>query len=217
MKHTHSLPLDWDLDNKAIGVTRSKRMGGYLVVLCLNHRQVVFGPFRTSIVEASTAHSRIAHYFLPYTKARIQVDMPFAAFNALDDAETESMYGAERLRRLKAQFRAELTERGIDIMDEIEKRLAFISNPDDTKAFREVPNASVRSNTAIVNLQKLAMHLAMRVHKVNEFVRSIPIPSQHRESIANTMGRASASIRTAQENIDMLVDEIKESLNEPTL
>jgi hypothetical protein len=217
MKQVHSLPLDWDSDAKALGVTRNTRLGGYLVVIGLNHRQTAFGPFRTSIVEASTAHSRLVHYFLPFTKARIQVDMPFAAFNALDNAETESMYGIERLRRLKAQFTAECKERGIDIMDVIEKRLAAIADPGDVEVFREVPTASTKTNTAIVDLQKLSTHFLMRVHKVNEIVRRIGIPVQNRESIANTMGRASASIRTASENIDMLVDEIKESLNESTL
>lgn len=205
------LPLDWgNTTTKLIGVSRSTRFGGWLAVLLLNHKQVTFGPFRTSMIEASDCYSRLAHYFLPFVKEQIQLDVPLAVFNAYQDVDAEAMYGAERLRRLKAKLTAEYAEQGLNICDEVEKRMACLADPGARMA---LPSCSASVNNKVIELDKLTVKLMQIRAKLQDIVIRLPIPADQRVRICESTQRAVVKLRTAQDDVTMLLDEIKETLN----
>lgn len=210
MNDTSTLPLDWgNTTTKLIGVSRSQRFGGWLAVLMLNHKQVQFGPFRTSMIEASDAYSRLAHYFLPFVKEQIQLDVPLAVFNAYQDCDAEAMYGVARLRRLKAKLNAEYAEQGLNVCDEIEKRMTYLADPGACMA---LPACSASVNNKVIELDKLTVKLMQLRAKLQDIVIRLPIPAAERVRICESTQRAVVKLRTAQEDITMLLDEIKETL-----
>jgi hypothetical protein len=201
--------MDWDNELTAIGVSRSTRHQAYIVALSLNHRQVVFGPFRESALEASNAHARLCHYFLPFVKERLAVEMPLAAFNALNDEETEGLYGKERLRHLKAQLTNEYKTAGLNICDEAEKRMNYVADPDDSSNRMPFPEATVSANRAIIALEKLSVKMVLATHKTSEIVNNARVSLEHRETVSELMLAATARQRDARIALDALVDTLK--------
>ena len=126
--NTHPLPADWTTSApNSVGVSRNTREGAYFAVLLLNGRQVTFGPFRASRLEAEEAHDRLLHYFLPFAKACPVPNCLADYFSEFDDAETEVMYGAVRLPLLRARLRAEMASHPVPELERAESALAFIA------------------------------------------------------------------------------------------
>jgi hypothetical protein len=204
------LPLDWDnTTTKMLGVSRSKRFGGWLAVLMLNHRQNQFGPFHTSMIEASDCYSRLARYFLPFVKERLQLDVPLAVFNAYQDCDAEAMYGSARLRRLKDKLTAEYVAEGRNICDEAEKRMNYLASPGSVLV---LPACSASVNNKLIEIDKITVKLMQLRTKLQERVMSLPISASDRVRICESLQRTVVKIRTAQEDVTLLLDEVKESL-----
>lgn len=211
------LPIDWTepSDMPYHGITRSERLGGYLVTLLLNRKQVQFGPFRQSRGHAAFMHDRLMKYFLPFVKAKPIPNCPAEVFDRLVNSETEELFGEARLQSRYTALRQEAQSVGLNIGNEEAVRIKFIREGAGllVKASKLVESVNRTRRRSLIRLESLSLKNATS-YDLTGLVRGLSIPKEKwtAELIADHEA-VDLSFRAAQRTLVEYIQELKTALD----
>ena len=203
------LPGDWANESlKAYGVSRAARRGGYVVVLSLNHRQVLFGPYRTNIAQAANANDTLCKYFLPFLKTTPRINCDVADFFALKDEDAFHFANPKRLAALRLALTTEYANQGLDLKVEQDKRYEFLMNPTEVQVSKSREEINLRrSNRGIHDLQKFSIQLITMANRIQEIAHTTEVPAgRQRVELSECLEALTPRLNQAREFVDGMVE-----------
>lgn len=216
MQSTELLPLDWEeTGGSAHGITRSERQRGYLACLLLMGKQYYFGPFKLSRLEAATAYSRLMKYFLPFCKSKPEPNHSAEVFFEFDDRETEELYGADRLIRLRKKLTESLVSVGVDLDAQRKSREDYIRSNHGAKcaAARATTARDTARRRSLIALETKALRLA-ESYELVDLVRGLTIPAERlQEKVVPQLNITLAAYDELKTQLAQLISDCKLALD----
>jgi hypothetical protein len=204
------LPCDWANEAlRAHGVSRAARRGGYVVVLSLNHRQVLFGPYRTNIAQAADANDALCKYFLPFLKTTPRINRDVAAFFTLKDEDAFHFANPKRLAALRQRLTVEYANQGLDIKAEQDRRCEFLLCPPTVAVKQRNHPHRVPVKRAIRDLQKFVIWSIISRNKPREWASSVVTTLEERICLSKLLEAVTAQGLQFQQALENLTEKFQ--------